>query len=265
MATKNGKTTRADKIYGIIKNNGGRMKVSDLISELAKVEDTEPADLQNKVPPTVRQDNETRRSSGRAVRFKRSGDETEEYGYIGIYDASHSVRITKDQDPYERISELIEASNESVRNQLKEAIQNLSWQEFESSFMTQVLEALGFSSVEVTQATRDGGVDAKCFYNRGIIRSEACVSAKQWKSKVRVNEVRSMRGVGGNHDTVIIFTSSKFTPDAEKEAEPRPNSAAVVLIHGDLIVDTCFREGIGIRKVPIPAISEFVGLESESA
>ncbi len=189
--------TRADRIYEIIKNNGGMMRVADLISELAKVEDTDPTDLQNKIAPTVRQDNETRRSSGRAVRFKRVGDGTAERGSIGIYDVSHSARIKKDHDPYERISELIEASNESARKQLKEAIQNLSWQEFESSFMTQVLEALGFSSVEVTQRARDGGVDARCFYNRGIIRSEACVSAKQWKAKVPVREVQNMRGVRG--------------------------------------------------------------------
>jgi hypothetical protein len=51
MATKNGKDTRADKIYEIIKDNGGRMRVADLIIELARVEDTDPADLQNKVPP----------------------------------------------------------------------------------------------------------------------------------------------------------------------------------------------------------------------
>lgn len=123
--------------------------------------------------------------------------------------------------------------------------------------MTQVLEALGFNTVEVTQRTRDGGVDARCFYNRGIIRSEACVSAKKWKQSVGVGEVRGMRGVHGNHDTIIIFTSASFAKPAKEEAEKRHmNPATVVLIDGDLIVDTCFREGIGVKKIPIPTISQ---------
>jgi restriction endonuclease Mrr len=254
--------TRADKIYEIIRNNSGRMKVADLTSELAKVEDTEPADLQNKVPSTAAQDNRIRRSSGRAVRFKIKRDGTEEHGYIGTYDTSHSVRSLK--DPVEQIPELIEASNEKAKKQLKEEISNLEWQEFESSFMTQVLEALGFSSVEVTQATRDGGVDARCFYNRGIIRSEACVSAKKWKQNVGPGEVREMKGLDGKHDTIIIFTSASFTPAAKKAAEPQWNpQRAVVLIDGNLIVDTCFSEQIGVKEVSLPVFSEFVGFEPE--
>ncbi len=176
---------------------------------------------------------------------------------------SHPTRVTK--DPYEQIPELIQAANKKVKAQLREAIQNLSWQEFESSFMTQVLEALGFSSVEVTQATRDGGVDARCFYNRGIIRSEACVSVKQWKQKIGAGEVTKMKGIDGTHDTIVIFTSAVFTAPAKKVAKPQWNQQrTVVLIDGDLIVDTCFRERIGVKEVPIPAITEFVGLESES-
>lgn len=256
--------TRADRIYEIIKNSGGRMSVANLRIELAKEENTDPEDLMNKIAPTVAQDNKIRSRSGVAERFKTFGNQMEEFGYISIYDTSHPVRSLR--DPYEQIPELIQAANKKVKEQLEEAIQNLSWQKFESNFMTQVLEALGFSSVEVTQATRDGGVDARCFYNRGIIRGEACVSAKGWKPKNKVGrpEVQRMLGIGGRHDTVIIFTSSKFTPDAKKEAEPQWNpQRTVVLIDGDLIVDTCFREKIGVEEAPLPVFSKFVGFESE--
>jgi len=262
MATKNGKTTRADKIYEIIKNNGGMIRVANLIIDLAKVEDTSPADLQNKVPATVGQDNRIRRTSGRAVRFKLYRDDEAEFGHIGIHDV-HPKRSSK--NPIEEIPELIEATNKKVKKQLKEAIQNLTWQEFESSFMTQVLEALGFNSVEVTQKTKDGGVDARCFYNRGIIRSEACVSAKLWKQNVGVNEVNRMKGLWGTHDTIVIFTSASFTKPAKEAAKPRPLQSPVVLIDGDYIVDACFRAGIGVSEVPdIPILTEFVGFEDES-
>lgn len=237
------------------------MKVADLIVKLATVEETEPSDLQNKVSPTIRQDNEKLRSSGSAVRFRTFGDGTAPHGHVGIHE-SHAKKPLK--NPQVEIPEYIEAANNAVKKQLKEAIQNLSWQEFESSFMTQVLKALGFAAVEVTQRTRDGGVDARCFYNRGIIRSEAIVSAKLWKGNVGVNEVNRMKGINGNHDTVIIFTSASFKGPAKVAAKPSPRQGPVFLIDGDYIVDTCFSEGIGVKSVATPDMKEFTGLEPES-
>lgn len=132
--------------------------------------------------------------------------------------------------------------------------------------MLQVLEALGFSSVEITQPTRDGGVDGKCRYTRGLVQSEAYVLAKRWNSKKNVdaNEVDRLRGVKGVQDTGIIFTSASFTKGAKAAAEPESGGRFIVLIDGDLIVETCFAEEIGVKNVSLPVLSEFAGFDFDS-
>ncbi len=242
------------------------MKVADIRVELAKVEEVDPGDLGNVVPPTVSQDNRIREQSGRRVRFNTYGSGTEQFGYIRIVEEAPLGRSKSDflKDPAKQIPELIEVANEKTKQQLKEAIQELSWREFESNFMAQVLEALGFTSVEVTRAVKDGGIDATCQYKRGIVRSEAYVSAKRWKSNVGVNEVNQLKGLAGNADTGIIFTSASFTPRAKEAARPTQNTRSMVLIDIDLIVEACFSQNIGVEDVPMPTLSNFVGFDSES-
>lgn len=256
--------TRADRIYEIVKAAGGRMKVAEIRRQLAKVEGVGLEDLGNVVPPTVGQDNKTRKQAGRAVRFNTFGDGTEEHGYISIVEQARLER-SKGKilgDYVEQIPILIEEANNTAKKRLKEEIGKLSWREFESNFMTQVLEALGFSSIEVTQSTRDGGVDAICRYRRGIVTSEAIVSAKHWKSnRVGPDEVQRVRGNIGNQDTGIIFTSSYFTDGAIEQAKPVAGFRSIVLIDGNLIVETCFSEEIGVKSVNLPVLSEFSGFD----
>lgn len=246
-------SNRADKIYEILKEAGGRLKVSDIHSLLTKLEDIDPKTLHYAtISSTVRQDTIVRTRQGLAKRFnfyEKGKNEAEDYSYISIdiYDVQSSLRVSK----------LIEAANFEVKKNLKLAIEHLSWKEFESSFLAQILEGLGFTSIEITRPIKDGGKDALCKYKRGLVYSNAIVSAKHWKDKVKADEVQRLRGIKGIADTGIIVTSSKFTPSAEREAEPSPNSRAIVLIDGDLIVETCFEKGIGVKMVELPPLYEF--------
>lgn len=213
------------------------------------------------VSATVRQDNATRSAQGRTPRFNHSGNGTEEWGIVSLRVVPKAVPSAKLQDSVQ-ISAAIEAANNQVRSQLKQAVTNLSWQEFESNFLARVLEALGFNSIEITQPTRDGGKDAICRYQRGIVTSEAIVSAKQWKSKkVAADEVQRLRGIRGNADTAVIVTSSEFSAEAKREAEPSQNQRSVVLIDGDLIVETCFGHSIGVEQHDLTNLYNFVGFD----
>lgn len=258
--------TRADRIFGIIRQRTeGRMKVRDIHVELAKLEGVTTEDLTASiVPATVGQENKYRGEQGRSKRFTISGDGEEERGWIGLK-PQHAVQSSKKRilDDYStQIPGLIEEANNRAKKQLKEAIAKLTPRQFESNFMLQVLEALGFSAVEITQPTRDGGIDGKCRYSRGLVQSEAYVSAKRWNSRnnVGADEVNRLRGVKGVQDTGIIFTSASFTPKAKEAAEPEPGARFIVLIDGDLIVETCFAEEIGVKNVSLPVLSAFTGL-----
>lgn len=254
--------TRADRIFEILGIHDGRIKVGDIAKKLEQEERVKFIHPST-VSATVRQDNKTHRDQGTTLRFNHSGDGSEEWGYVSLRKKAAGGRAGSGTSDYSQvIQESIEKANSTVRQQLKKAIGNLSWQEFESNFLERVLEAFGFNEVQITQPTRDGGKDAICTYKRGIISSKAIVSAKHWaKGKVGVKEVRDLRGQKGDADTGVIITSSDFTEDAKHEAEPGQNQRTVVLVDGDLIVEACLVNTIGVEEVSLPTLYKFSGFE----
>jgi hypothetical protein len=257
--------TRADRIYDILKNNNKRLKVSQITDLLKKEEQTNQLHPSS-VTSTIRQDNQTKDSKGESPRFNHSGDNSEKRGYISIREKDFKIKGIKSitQDYEKSIPEIIEKANNEAKQKLKKAILDLTWQEFEDNFLEQILEALGFSSIQITQRTRDGGKDAECQYKRGLVSSKAIVSAKHWKSKkVASDEVQRLRGLKGDTDTGIIVTSNNFSPEAIKEAEPSQNQRSIVLIDIEILVDTCFTKGIGVEKVPLQSFYRFISFEGE--
>ena len=261
-------TTRADHIFEILESEGGRLQVSNILQKLALKEAVELDDLnQSVVSATVRQDNRLRSARGKAKRFKFLGDGDEERGFVSVIQHVSPVGTKKKilENPTNQIPALIEEANNNVKEQLKGAIGKLSWREFESSFLTQILDALGFEDIEITKQTRDGGKDAFCKYRRGLIFSEAIVSAKHWSQQVvDASEIQRLRGLKGHADTGIIITSSSFSQKALEEAAPSQNQRSIVLIDGALIVETCFEKQIGVKKVDIQNLYEFDELISPS-
>ena len=253
-------TTRADLISEILRENNNRLPVAEILSKLAIKEGITIEDYNSSIiSSTVRQDNRTRSNKGLAKRFKFFGDGEEDRGHVSLIEqvAIGNKKQILD-NPNSQIPALIEAANGKVKDHLKEAISKLSWREFESSFLTQILDALGFEDIEITKATRDGGTDAYCNYRRGLVKSEAIVSAKHWKDNViNASEIQRLRGIKGNADTGIIVTSSTFSELAISEAAPSQNQRAMVLIDGNLIVDTCFEKQIGVKIVNIQNMYEF--------
>jgi HJR/Mrr/RecB family endonuclease len=172
-----------------------------------------------------------------------------------MLEEDYSIDLSRNRS----IVSLIDKSNEKVKSQIKEAINQLSWEEFESRFLSKILVALGFKSFQITQRSRDGGKDAiNCQYRDNLVQREAIVSAKHWKSKkVGSAEVQRVRGIKGNADTGIIITSSEFTEPAKTEAEHSQYFRKIVLIDGDRIAETCLKNGIGANPVDLVKLYEF--------
>ena len=251
-------TTRADLIVEILKDHQGRLSVSEVLAKLALREGFKSDDFNSSiVSSTVRQDNRTRSNKGLVKRFKFFGDGDEDRGFVSlIKQVSIGSKKQIIDNPYTQIPALVEAANVKAKKQLKEAISQITWREFESSFLTQILDALGFEDIQITP--RDGGKDAYCSYRRGLVKSEAIVSAKHWKENViNASEIQRLRGIKGNADTGIIVTSSAFSDKAIEEAAPSQNQRSIVLIDGNLIVDTCFEKQIGVKQVSIQNLYEF--------
>lgn len=241
------------------------MKVGRILEILSEAEEA-PGMHASAVTTAVRSDNQTKDARGETPRFNHSGDGSEERGYISIREKKDAVTSIKAiSDNYEKsLPELIEKANEDAKSKLKMSISSLTWQEFEDNFLEQILDALGFSAIQITQRTRDGGKDAECHYKRGLVNSKAIVSAKHWSAKkVGPEEIQRLRGLKGDTDTGVVVTSNMFSDAAIKEAEPSQNQRSIVLIDINIIVDTCFTKGIGVEKVPLQSFYRFTGFTDE--
>lgn len=250
--------TRADRIYEIIEVNGGRLTIKQIMDYLNKYEVEKNLRLQyDAVGATIRADNRTRATKGKAQRFSTYSEGEEQRGFVSINKDIKAARKKTDilANSQIQIPALLEERNEKTKIELREAIRKLTWQAFEDTFLENVLEALGFRDVRLTKRTRDGGRDAICSYKKALVNSQALVSAKHWKTKsVGVSEIQRMRGIAGEFDSAIIITSSRFSKDAVIEATKIQNQRSVVLIDMEYLVETCFENKIGIRRIEIPEL-----------
>lgn len=123
----------------------------------------------------------------------------------------------------------------------------MDWKDFEH-LVRQVFEA-EFSSVNgevrVTQASRDGGVDAVIFDPDPIRGGKIIVQAKRYTNIVDVSSVRDLYGTVQHEGATkgILVTTSQFGPDARKFAQDKP----ITLIDGGNLLFLLQKMGVSAR------------------
>lgn len=240
---------RVDRIERRLRALGGRARLQALLEEIRREEKYPDLPYQS-LYLAIQQENQRLEELGERTRFLTSRD-GEERGWVRLREASEFARGSAASE----IESRVHKQNEAVGEEIRAWLQRMDWRTFESTFLTRVLEALGFQDVQVTQATRDGGADARVVYQRGVVGARAIVSAKRWTARtVPVDEVRMMRGIKGEEDTAIIVTTGRFSADAQNEAKPGQNQRVVYLIDGEKLIDVCKRHQIGVKMVPLPGL-----------
>lgn len=152
----------------------------------------------------------------------------------------------------------------------EEVIQEVAWQEellediskmspdgFER--LTQrILRESGFTQVEVTGRTGDGGIDGHGILRLGgLISFNVIFQCKKWKSSVGPGQIRDFRGaMVGRADKGLFITMGTFTKEAIKEAT-RDGAPAIDLVDGDQLVEKLKQLSLGVitKKVEIEEIS----------
>ncbi len=111
-----------------------------------------------------------------------------------------------------------------------------------------ILREAGFTEVEVTGRTGDGGIDGN-----GVLRVNELVSfqvlfqCKRYQGSVGSPEIRSFRGaMTGRTDKGIYLTTGSFTADAQKEAI-RDGVAPIELVDAERLVALMERFQLGVR------------------
>ncbi len=96
-----------------------------------------------------------------------------------------------------------------------------------------LLRESGFTRVEVTGRSGDGGIDGIGTLRVNLVSFHVLFQCKKWKGGVGSKEVRDFRGAMiGRADKGIILTTGHFTSDARAEAT-RDGAPAIDLIDGE--------------------------------
>jgi restriction system protein len=124
-------------------------------------------------------------------------------------------------------------------------------------FCQRLLRKSGFTRVEVTGKSGDGGIDGVGVLRVNLISFQVLFQCKRWKGSVGSEVVRNFRGaMQGTADKGLIITTATFTAEARKEAA-RDGAPAIDLIDGASLCTLMKDLGLGlhIKEVKVEEIN----------
>ncbi len=110
-----------------------------------------------------------------------------------------------------------------------------------------VLRESGFTKVEVTGRSGDGGIDGVGVLRVNLLSFQVSFQCKRYAGSVGSGVVRDFRGAMiGRCDKGLIISTGSFTSEARKEAT-RDGAPAIDLIDGDELCDLLKRLKLGVE------------------
>ncbi len=119
-------------------------------------------------------------------------------------------------------------------------------------FCKELLQQLGYRSVEVTRRSKDGGIDGYGDFRQGAVSIKSAFQAKKWAdTPVGRPDIDRLRGsIQGDFDHGVFITTSRFTKDAE-ESSYKKGAITIPLLDGQAIAELMLDRGIGVVKQPV--------------
>jgi restriction system protein len=115
----------------------------------------------------------------------------------------------------------------------------------------------GFTQVEVTGRTGDGGIDGRGIARiHGLMSFHVLFQCKRYKGSVSAGEIRDFRGaMVGRADKGLFISTGTFSPAAVKEAT-RDGAPPIDLIDGSELAEKLKELGLGVRveTVEVPRV-----------
>lgn len=162
-----------------------------------------------------------------------------------VRDLVKKVSPYKSEKVIEDIGEEVE-NIEQWREQLLNTLYNISPAAFER-LAQRILRESGFSQVEVSGRSGDGGIDGKGIVRvSGLLSFHVIFQCKRYKGSVTPSQIRDFRGaMQGRADKGLFITTGNFTREALKEAT-RDGAPPIDLIDGDLLCDKLKELKLGV-------------------
>lgn len=109
-----------------------------------------------------------------------------------------------------------------------------------------LLREHGFTRVEVTGKSGDGGIDGQGVLRVNLVSFHVLFQCKRYKGSVSAGTIRDFRGaMQGRADKGLVITTGTFTPDARREAT-RDGAPAIDLIDGEALCELLRDVGLGV-------------------
>lgn len=145
---------------------------------------------------------------------------------------------------------------QSWREKLRNILYNLAPDAFER-LAQRILRESGFTQVEVTGRTGDGGIDGTGTIKlNGIISFHMLFQCKRYQGSVSSSEMRDFRGaMQGRADKGLFITTGKFTSGAVNEAN-RAGTTPIDLVDGDELIEKLKDLRLGVKPIADYTIDE---------
>lgn len=181
----------------------------------------------------------------------------------GTY-ALYSEKPTEDKDAFliseeiavgdyiSSIKELAMEQRERVKGEILASLRQLTPSRFEE-FSQIFLSRYGFTRMNVTSLSRDGGIDVKGLLKIGLAEMRVAAQCKRYAegNKVGRPEVSQFRGdITGDFEQGIFITTSTFTKEAQ-EISFKPGCVPIILSDGEQLADIMIDKGIGVQRQSI--------------
>ncbi len=149
-----------------------------------------------------------------------------------------------------------EQEKKDWREQVSDILHSLDPYAFER-LAQRLLRECGFSDVEVTKKSGDGGIDGtgKLRIN-GIFSFNVAFQCKRYKGPVGAPQIRDFRGsLGTNIEKGVLITTGSFTREAKDEASSE-GKRLIDLMDGEELINKLAEYGIGLNEVKSYEVDE---------
>jgi restriction system protein len=152
------------------------------------------------------------------------------------------------EETKEELEEIVENQIDSDNTNLLELLKSISPTGFEH-LCKRLLREHGFDNLEVTQRSRDGGIDGYGTLEiNPFISLRIIFQCKRYKGTVSREKVGDFRNaVMGRADKGIIITTGTFSEDAKREAD-RDGVIPIDLIDGKKLVELFEQVELGLKQ-----------------
>ena len=151
---------------------------------------------------------------------------------------------------------VIETESLDWRTQVTNILLNLDPYAFER-LAQRLLRECGFSDVQVTKRSGDGGIDGTGKLRiQGIFSFNVAFQCKRYKGQVGAGAIRDFRGsLGTNIEKGVLITTGAFTKAAKDEASSE-GKRLIDLMDGEELINKLAEYGIGLNEVKSYEVDE---------